>query len=136
MLIITTIALIVKWLLLQPIHNELVDKYKQGELLFYERNSFCDLIDLEDFNMLTFPIACLIILIFIIFSKRTSCMRQKLKGYCAPVIPIDFYIHIKRKFAAVVFAVIADELLDIVDQVITGNTSEGEGLNLFFMLRF
>ncbi len=58
-------------------------------------------------------------------------MRQKLKGYFAPVIPIDFYIHIKRKFAAVVFAVIADELLDIVNQVITGNTSEGEGLNLF-----
>ena len=136
MLVIATVALVIEWSLLQPIHNELINKYYQQELLYYNRNSFCDLIDLEDFNMLTFPIACLIVLIFIMFSKRASCMRQKLKGYVAPVIPIDFYMHVKRKFAAVVFAIIADELLDIVTQVINGDTSEGDGMNLCFTLNF
>jgi hypothetical protein len=129
MSIITTVALVVKWSLLQPIHNELVNKYKQDELLYYNRNSFCDLIDLEDFNLLTFPLACLFVLIFAIFSKRTSFMRNKFKSYFAPVIPLDFYIHIKRKFAAVVFAVISDELLDIVTQVVSGDTSGDGGSN-------
>lgn len=128
-LVITTVALVVEWSLLQPIHNELVNKYKQDELLFYNRNSFCDLIDLEDFNMLTFPIACLFVFIFAIFSKRTSFLRNKFKSYFGPVIPLDFYIHIKRKFAAVVFAAISDELLDIVTQVVSGDTSGDEGLN-------
>ena len=54
-------------------------------------------------------------------------MRKQCEGYVGPVIPLDFYVHIKRKFAAVVFAIIADELLDIINQVINGNTSNGEG---------
>jgi hypothetical protein len=128
MLIVTVVALVVKWSLLQPIHNELVNKYKKNETIFYQRNSICNLIDVSDLNMLTFPIACFLILIFASFSKRTSYRRNKLNGYIAPVLPIDFYIHIKRKFAAVVFAIIADELLDIVNQIIAGNTSTGQGL--------
>ena len=135
-IIITTIALIIKWLLLQPIHNEIVNKYKNGELLIYERISFCDIIDLEDFNVLTLPIAVFIILIFIVSSKRTSCMPEKLHGYIAPVVPLDFYINIKRKFFAVVFAAIADDLLNIVNQVINGDTPQADGLNLFFILDF
>ncbi|CAF0783583.1 unnamed protein product [Adineta steineri] len=135
MLIVTTVALVTKWSLVQPIHNELVKKYQEQDLLFYTRKSFCRLIDFEDFNMLTFPIACLLVIIFIIFSKRTSCMRQKLKGYIAPVIPIDFYMHIKRKFAAVVFAIIADELVDIVSQVLLGETSNDDGVIVVYILR-
>ncbi|CAF0776749.1 unnamed protein product [Rotaria sp. Silwood1] len=135
MLIITVTGLIVKWSLLRPIHNELVNKYKRADLLFYERNSICTFIDLEDFNMLTFPVACFFLLIFIIFSKRTSCMKQKLNGHIAPIVPIDFYVHIKRKFAAVVFAIISDELLDIVNQVINGNTPKGEGVIVVYLLR-
>ena len=129
MLIITVLALITKWLLLKPIHNELVDKYKQEEPVFYQRQSFCNLIDLEDMNMLTFPIACFLLIIFIIFSKRTSCGKQNLHSYIGPVIAVDFYVHIKRKFAAVIFAIIAEELLDIINQVLNGESSEG-GLNL------
>ncbi|CAF0739179.1 unnamed protein product [Rotaria sordida] len=135
MLIITAAGLTVKWSLLQPIHNELVNKYKRADLLFYERNSICNIIDLEDFNMLTLPVACFFMLIFIIFSKRTSCMKKKLNGHVAPIVPIDFYTHIKRKFAAVVFAIIADELLDIVNQVINGNTSKEEGVIVVYLLR-
>lgn len=135
MFIVAIIALIVKWLLLQPIHDELVKKYGDKEAVYYDRNSFCDIIDLQDFNLLTFPIACFVILIFIIFSKRASCLREKCKGYIAPVIPLDFYIHVKRKFAAVVFALIADELLDIITQVITGNSSSNQGTRgIFFPL--
>ncbi|CAF2333515.1 unnamed protein product [Rotaria sp. Silwood2] len=135
MLIITVAGLTVKWSLLQSIHNELVNKYKRADLLFYERNSICNIVDLEDFNMLTFPVACFFILIFIIFSKRTSCMKKKLNGYIAPIVPIDFYVHIKRKFAAVVFAIIADELLDIINQVINGNTSQDQGVIVVYLLR-
>lgn len=131
MIVITTAALLIKWSLLQPIHNELVKKFQQDEPLFYTRNSFCNLIDLADFNMFTFPIACCVIFIFIIFSKRTSCMRNKFNGYFAPVIPIDFYSHIKRKFAIVVFAIIADELLDIINQILNGNSSNANGLIFF-----
>ena len=132
MIIITTVALIIKWLLLQPIHNELVNKYQQNQPIYYQRIAFCDLIDFENFNMLTFPIACFLILLFIISSKRTSFMREKCHGYFAPVLPLDFYVHIKRQFAAVVFAIIADELLDIVTGVLQGNQSSDQGWILFF----
>ena len=86
--------------------------------------------------MLTFPIAFLLIVIFAIFSKRTSCMRGKCKDYFVPVLPLDFYVHIKRKFAAVIFAIIADELLSIIRQVLTDNSSSNYGLTeiLFLLL--
>jgi hypothetical protein len=135
-LIISVITLVVKWSLLQPIHNEIMNKYKTGQLLFYNRISFCDLIDLQDFNIITVPIASLIILIFIIFSKRTSYMTEKFNGYFAPVMPLDFYINIQRQFFAVVFAAIADELLDIVNQTINGDTPQNQGLSLFLYFKF
>ena len=127
MAVIAVMALITKWLLLQPIHDELVRKYGNSELLFYERQPICDVIDLQEFNLITFPVACLLTLIFVVFSRRTSFMRKKCHGYIGPVVPLDFYMHVKRKFAAVVFAIVADELLDIINQVINGNTSNGEG---------
>ncbi|UJR33960.1 hypothetical protein I4U23_021376 [Adineta vaga] len=135
MVIVTIVALIVKWLLIQPIHDELVKKYNDNEPLFYQRNSFCAIIDYSDFNLLTFPIACFLVLVFVIFSKRTTCLRKKLKGYIGPVIPLDFYIHVKRKFAAVVFAIIADELLSIVIQVLVGDTSKDQGVIVVYLLR-
>ncbi|CAF1150450.1 unnamed protein product [Adineta ricciae] len=135
MVILTIIALTVKWLLIQPIHNELVKKYNVNDSLFYQREPICDIIDFSNFNMLTFPIACFLVLIFIISSKRTSCLRDKFKGYIGPVIPLDFYVHIKRKFAAVIFAIIADELLSIVMEVITGNSPSDQGVIIVYLLR-
>ncbi|CAF0849296.1 unnamed protein product [Adineta steineri] len=136
MIIVATVSLVVKWSLLQPIHNELVDKYTQKEPLFYVRNSFCNAIDFQDgYNLITISVSCFCIIIFIVFSKRTSCLRGKLNGFFGPVIPLDFYVHVKRKFAAVVFAVIADDLLDIVVQVIDGSTSQGEGVIVVYLLR-
>ena len=134
MIIVTALALMTEWLLVKPIHNEMVRKFEERDQLFFERNSICGIIDLSDFNMLTFPVACLITLIFILRSKRSSFMRPKLKGYIGPVIPIDFFLHIKRKFAAVVFAIMSNELLDIINQAVNGNTSKGEGC-FFSVLR-
>jgi hypothetical protein len=63
-------------------------------------------------------------------------MPEKLHGYIAPIVPLDFYINIKRKFFAVAFAAIADDLLDIFNQVINGDIPQADGLNLFFILDF
>jgi hypothetical protein len=125
--ILAVVGLVTRWLLLQPIHDQIVRKYQEQTALFYERHSICEIIDLQDFNLLTFPLACFLTLLFICLNKRASCLRLKLKGFIGPVIPLDFYIHIQRTFAVVVFAVVADEILDIINQVINGNTSNGEG---------
>ncbi|CAM2700483.1 unnamed protein product [Rotaria socialis] len=45
-------------------------------------------------------------------------MKNKLNGYVAAVVPVNIFIHVKRKFTAVIFAIIADERLRIVNQVI------------------
>ncbi|CAF1667935.1 unnamed protein product, partial [Adineta ricciae] len=135
MIIVATVALVIKWLLLQPIHNNLVQKYTNSELLYYHRISFCDVIDRDGYDLISLPVAGFFIIVFVIFSKRTSCLRQKLRSFIGPVIPMDFYIHVKRKLAAVIFAVIADDLLSIVIAVINGEGTQGEGVIVVYLMR-
>jgi hypothetical protein len=114
MIIVTGAALAAKWSLIQPIHNEIVHKIQTNQPLYYEKNPICRLMKMNEINVMTFPVACLLILIFIIRSKRTSFLPDKYHGYGAPPMPVDFLSHIDRKFAAVVFAICADELFNIM----------------------
>ncbi|CAF3650437.1 unnamed protein product [Rotaria socialis] len=136
MIIRTVLGLITKWLLVQPIHNGLIDKCRREDLIFYKRNSICNLLDLQDFNILRFSVACyFFLLIFIIFSKRTSSMKNKLNGYVAAVVPVNIFIHVKRKFTAVIFAIIADERLRIVNQVINETSVKVDGVIVAYLLQ-
>ncbi|CAF4418668.1 unnamed protein product, partial [Adineta steineri] len=40
-MILAAIGLISKWSLIQPIHNEIVNKYETNQSLYYVENSFC-----------------------------------------------------------------------------------------------
>lgn len=127
MIVTATGTILATWSLLQPIHNELADKYLSNSSLFYTRNSVCHLIDADGFNLITLPVACFVTLLFTIHSKRISCLKDKLKSYIAPPVPLDFYNHIQRKLAVVTFTVVADELLHIFNEIINGNSSNSEG---------
>ncbi|CAF1129155.1 unnamed protein product [Didymodactylos carnosus] len=124
---IAAAALIVKAFLLKPIHNDIVNKYETNQTLMYQPNDICSVIDLQDFNMLTFPVACALIILYAIISKRNSLKNTLCHGYLAPPVPLDYFARIKRKLAAIIFAVTANELLEIVYQVLTENKSDGEG---------
>ena len=130
-------ALLSKWAIIQQIHNEIVHKYHTNQSLYYTQNPICGVIDLQQFNVLTFPIACFLIILFIIRTKRTSLLRDKCYGYGAPPMPVDFLSHIDRKFAAVVFAICADELLAIMEEALGGGKSKikVEGVILVYLLR-
>ncbi|CAF1339227.1 unnamed protein product [Adineta steineri] len=134
-MILAAIGLVAKWSLIQPIHNEIVNKYETNQSLYYVENSFCDTTDYDYFNLITFPISCFLILLFIITTKRTSLFRDKLWGYGAPPMPVDFISHIDRTFAAVIFAICADELLNIIQQVLDGNSKGGDGVIVVYLLR-
>ncbi|CAF3004156.1 unnamed protein product [Rotaria sp. Silwood2] len=134
-IIFTCVALISKWSLIQPIHNELVTKYLTNQSLYYVKNSFCDTMSLQDFNVITFPVACFLILILIIRTKRISLVPNLCYGYGAPPMPVDFLSDVDRKFAAFIFAVCADELLFIMLSVIDGTASKGEGVIITYLLR-
>ena len=131
--IIVTIATILlavgtltaKWLIIQPIHNDIVNKFNHSEPLFFERHAICGVIDSQsDFNVITFPAACLLIVIFSLTTKRVSFKRDKgCKGYIGVPIPYDFFGHVKRTFAAVIFAIFADELLEITNRIFSGGSS-------------
>lgn len=137
MCIVAAAALLSKWAIIQQIHNEIVHKYYTNQSLYYTQNSICGVINLQQFNVLTFPIACFLIILFIIRTKRTSLARNKCYGYGAPPMPVDFLSHIDRKFAAVVFAICADELLSIMEEALGfGNTKiVAEGVILRYLLR-
>jgi hypothetical protein len=135
MIILVGIALVSKWSIIQPIHNEIVHKYQTDEPIYYIQNSFCNIINLKEFNVITFPFACLLIILFIIRTKRTSFMRDKCYGYGAPPMPVDFISEIDRKFAAVVFAICADELLSIIQEVINGSSTKVNGVILSYLVR-
>ncbi len=74
----------------------------------------------------------MLILLFTIITKRASFQKNKwFKGYIGLPIPIDFFAHVKRSLAAVIFAIFADELLVIVFESISGdNKSVNKGLFL------
>lgn len=82
-----------------------------------------------EFNVFTFPLACFIILIFAVITKRVSPHCTKFcKGYIGIPVPLDFFAHIKRGLAAVIFTIFADELLNIANAAWSGdNPSSGRG---------
>jgi hypothetical protein len=135
MLILAGAALVSKWSIIQSIHNEIVHKYQTDQPVYYEQNSICNIMNQQQFNLLTFPVACFLILLFIIQTKRTSLLRDKCYGYGGPPIPVDFISHIDRKFAAVVYAICADELIAIMEQVLNGNSPKGDGVIVIYLLR-
>jgi hypothetical protein len=91
----------------------------------------------EEFNMFTFPIACFLVLLFIVTTKRKSSQENSYcYGYFAIPIPLDFFAHVKRTFAAVIFAVVADELSNLVNQFINRNSSSAdEGVIVTYILQ-
>ena len=123
-------ALIAKWRVLQPIHNEIVGKFNRKEPLYFERHSVCRVFDIrEDFNIITFPCACFLIVIFSLTTKRVSFQKGLwFKGYIGLPIPMDFCTGVKRTFPTVVFAIFADELIGIVSGMFrrTSDSSDGK----------
>ena len=114
-LAVLTATLLIRWSILKSIHEEIVAKFKSDEPIFFQRNSFCLTVgQTKEFNIITFPAACLLFLIFTLTTKRRAFQRGKwFNGYVGIPIPLDFFAHVKRTFAAMVFAVFADELLEI-----------------------
>ncbi|CAF4637160.1 unnamed protein product [Rotaria sp. Silwood1] len=124
-------ALIIKWILIKPIHVSMTFKFDRQLPLFFQQHVWCSIIELrEEFNIITFPLACLLIVMFAIMTKRNrSKTNHWFQGYGAIPMPVDFFAHVKRTFAAVVFAIYADELLDIANELISGDdTSSDKGL--------
>ncbi|CAF0978853.1 unnamed protein product [Rotaria sp. Silwood1] len=82
---------------------------------------------LEEFNMFTFPLACLLILLFVMITKRESYkINRCCKGYFGLPIRLDFFARVKRTFA-----IFADELSNLANQFINENGSlTDEGLLL------
>lgn len=134
-LVLTAAVLIIKWSLLQPIHDELVDKFHNDTPLFYEVKPICSVTHSADFNVITVPSACFLVVIFAILTKRMTFLRRVCHGYGALPIPVDFFTHVDRKFIGVVFAIAADELFDIARSVFIGETKEAEGIMLAYLLR-
>jgi hypothetical protein len=133
-LIAATCTLIAKWIILKPIREDIVDKFNNNQSLFFKQHSVCRVIDLTaEFNIFTFPFACLLMILFIIITKRVAFLQRRFcHGYFGIPIPLDFFAHVKRTLAAVIFAVFADELLDIAQQALGGNgplTNRGLPLN-------
>ena len=128
-LIVAAITLIGKWIILRDIHKEVVDQYDDHptEPLYFTLKPFCDVLALQDFNVITFPVACALVILCTLVTKRISFMKKYCHGYGAPAMPFDFLLHSDRKLAAVIFAIIAGDLLDIVQSVINGS-SRGNGV--------
>ncbi|CAF3523816.1 unnamed protein product [Rotaria socialis] len=75
-ILIAAAGLITKWLLIQPIHNELVYKYRTNQSLYFVPYAFCKLTSIDEFSLITFPVACFLILILIISIKRTLSLPE------------------------------------------------------------
>ena len=132
-LILATAALLIKWSLIQPIHDEIVDKYRRKRPLFYESNRFCQVISYQKFNLITFPLSCVLILVFAVECKRISFKTHYFNGRFAPPVPIDFLSHINRKLVAVIFAICANQLLEIVNDTLMGSSSTDQGVVLVYL---
>ncbi|UJR14322.1 hypothetical protein I4U23_001318 [Adineta vaga] len=137
-LLFTAGALVAKWRTIKPIHDEVIYKFQNNQSVFFKKHSFCRIINLRaEFNLLTFPVACLLILLFMITTKRTSLRHNGYcKGYFGISIPLDFLGHVKRTLAAVIFAVFADELLDIANELLLGGrSSTNRGIIITYLLQ-
>ncbi|CAF4456997.1 unnamed protein product [Rotaria socialis] len=134
--ILATLALIVKCSLLKPIHDTIIYQYKNNLPLYYVPNHICSIMSMNPFNVITFPVACCLILICIVITKRISLLPHQCHGYVAPPIPVDFLSHIDRKFASMIFAICADELFDIVRRFFSNRSSTNrEGIILQYLER-
>jgi hypothetical protein len=73
-----------------------------------------------------------LIILLTIITKRIAFHRNKYcKGYIGIPIPIDFFAHVKRTLAAVIFAIFADELLEIVSEIWSGGGGgRGRGVSI------
>ncbi|CAF4655284.1 unnamed protein product, partial [Rotaria sp. Silwood2] len=60
MIIVATGTLLAKWSIIKQIHDEIVNKYNNKEPVYFSRKSFCDIFDIQQFNVVTFPVACLL----------------------------------------------------------------------------
>lgn len=118
--------MLAKWSILKPIHEEIVEKFYRREPLYFTKHPICRVIDLTDrFNLITFPVACLFIVLLSVITKRSAFYRNRCcRGYIGIPIPLDFFAHIKRTLAAVIFAIFADELLDIALEIVSGNNGQ------------
>lgn len=122
-MILAAATLITRWILIQPIHDDIVDKFNRSQPLFFKRHPICDVIEIRDeFNIITFPAACLLFVMFSVTSKRVSFHHGKgCKGYIGVPIPFDVFAHVKRTFAAVIFSVSADDLIEIANRALRRN---------------
>ena len=132
-LILTSSALFIKWSILQPIHNEIVDKYRHNLSLFFEPHRICQVINYQKFNLIMFPMSCILILLFAIEHKRVSFVPHKCHGRFAPPVPVDFFTDINRTFVAVTFAICANELLVIVNNAFNTSISSDKGIVLVYL---
>ena len=123
--VFATATLITRWILIQSIHDGIVDKFNRSQPLFFKRHPICDVIEIRDeFNIITFPAACLLFVMFSLTSKRVSFHHGKgCKGYIGVPIPFDVFTHVKRTFAAVIFSVSADDLIEIANRALRRNIS-------------
>ena len=137
MMIVAASALLIKWSILRDIHQEVVDQFKENpeQPLYYTRKPFCDKLDLQDFNVFTFPVACALTILCFLLTKRVALWKDRCHGYGGIAMPFDFLTHIDRKFAAVVFAIIASDLLDIIQSVLDGSSKGGEGALVNYLYR-
>lgn len=107
----------------------MVEKFNQNQPIFFTKHFFCEVVDLTGrFNLITFPVACLCIVLFAVITKRAAFYPDRCcRGYFGIPIPFDFFAHVKRTLAAVIFAIFADELLEIALEILTN--SDGESAN-------
>jgi hypothetical protein len=128
--VVMIVAIFIKWVILKSIHSDLVEKFKMNHLLYIEHPSVCRTMNLGTrFKLFTFPFACLLIFIFSMLTKRTSSKHTRwYLSYGGVPLPLDFFAHIKRTFSAMIFAIYADELVEIVNELINeDNTEETRG---------
>ena len=128
--VVVIVTIYIKWTILKPIHTELVEKFKTNHFLYIEHPSVCRTMNLGTrFKLFTFPFSCLLIVIFSMLTKRTSSNHSRwYLNYGGVPVPLDFFAHIKRTFSAMIFAIYADELVEIVNELIEDdNTEESRG---------
>lgn len=133
---ITLIALTSKWFILHKIHNEIVEKYHKNSSLTYDSHAICHVFDYNKFNIILFPISCLLIVLFAFEHRRISFKVNRFHGHLAPPVPLDFFSRVDRKIAVITFAICANELLEIINQTVFGSSLSTEnGIILVYLQR-
>lgn len=127
-IILTALSLIFKWILLRPIHNEIVEKFEKNMVLTYERNKICDVLDMNRMNLIIFPLSCVFIIFLVIEGRRKSSSRGVCSVRFGFPAPMDVFSISNRKLIVTIFAICADELLKIVNEVVFSSSSSNSGV--------